>query len=111
MIFTKSDNTFERAANSESERISLLRKLQKRRNLCFWGSVLAFVAFIPLTFTMLAVGVRSHETVHLISKVFRPLGGFSLALLGASMLLNQDIKMLILSAEKPNHTEAQKAEQ
>lgn len=109
MIFTKSDKSFERAANDDSERLALLKKLQRRRNFGFRGAIVGFLTIIPLSFAI--SGTYSLETSGWLLIAIRYVTIASVGLLGGSILLNQDIKMLILSSQERCRSDTQPAEQ
>jgi hypothetical protein len=108
MVFTKSDKTFERAASDDAERLALLRKLKRKRNIGFWGAIMGFLVTFTLGIAM--VGTYSLETSDWLLKTIQFLPLFSFGLLCGSILLNQDVKMLILSGQQPCDPETRPAE-
>lgn len=90
MIFSKSDKLYERLATNRVERVAHLKKLKRKRSLVVWGALLVLVANFVLIFTLPLEGLRWLEEI---LKFLLPI---FLGLFVGFLLLNQDIKMLLL---------------
>ena len=111
MIFNRSDEVFKRAANDEVERAALIKKLQKRRDFAFWGGFLGFIVMLLSLPLVILVSHSFSKSVGFIGEMPRFLSVMFFAMFGSSLFMNQDIKMLILSAKRPQEPRDETVEQ
>ena len=114
-MFTKSDQTFERAVFSPADRLALLQKLKRRRSIAFWSGIAALCSAIILALIALIRLMVSEykyiEQLEIIIDILLVLLPVCVGLIIGSVFLNQDVKMVILSASNETNATESGAEQ
>lgn len=95
-MFKKLDASFERAARDRAERDALLKRLKRKRKLAVWLLFLTPLLLVAAAFVLASPALISRETLIALNALFPFAGGIFIGSVAATLIIQQDIKMLIL---------------
>lgn len=95
-MFKKLDASFERAARDRAERDKLLKRLKRKRKLAVSLQFLTLFLLVAAPFTLASPALISLESLTWLNALLPFAGGLFIGTVASTLLIQQDIKMLIL---------------
>lgn len=95
-MFKKLDASFERAARDRAERDALLKRLKRKRKLAVWLLFLTPFLLFAAAFILLSPALISLESLTWLNALLPFAAGLFIGSVVATLIIEQDIKMLIL---------------